>query len=119
MRGTYGFFPVLVIYGSLSTISSASSWVVDQTTSREYNLVASDGKRFTHCEATCRSLGASLPCIRSRDESDFVRKVVANGEDFWIGLYQKTLCSWKWSSSECTTDFDDWAPGQPDNVNRI
>ena len=118
MRGTYGFFPVLVIYGSLHNILRV---VVGRrrTTSREYNLVASDGKRFTHCEATCRSLGASLPCIRSRDESDFVRKVVANGEDFWIGLYQKTLCSWKWSSSECTTDFDDWAPGQPDNVNRI
>jgi hypothetical protein len=109
-------FLVLVLISD-RTGTATSPWLVDPTTNREYSLVASKGKRFTRCEAACRALGASMPCIRSRGESNFVRKEVVAGDDFWIGLYQKSLCTWKWTSSECeSNDFEDWSLGQPNNV---
>ena len=95
----------------------ATTWIVDPSTSREYTVVAQSGERFTRCESACSAIGASMPCIRTSGESDFVRKKVASGKDFWIGLYQKSLCAWKWTSSECSqNDFEDWIPGEPNNV---
>ena len=95
----------------------ATTWIVDPSTGSEYTVVAQSGKRFTRCESACSAIGSSMPCIRTSGESDFVRKKVADGDNFWIGLYQQSLCSWKWTSSSCNpNDFDDWVPGQPNNV---
>ena len=35
-------------------------------------------------------------------------------QPFWLGLYQADLCTWS-HVSECTSDFEAWAIGEPDN----
>ena len=92
----------------------AVEWTVDPLTTRAYALVKSS--TFASCVKQCDAINASLPCLRSRHESNFLNEQF--DDTFWLGLYQAKLCTWA-SVSGCASDFDDWIPGTPDNKRGI
>ena len=96
-------------------IASTSSVTVDPATSREYIMVTSGKLSLRKCEQWCRAIDASLPCVRSRHEDEFLSDWTEH-EWFWLGRYQAGLCAWD-AVSDCSSDYENWAPDQPGNKN--
>jgi len=72
------------------------------------------------CAAACGE-NASLACIRSSAEADFVASLTRSAGDVWIGLYQSAGGAepgggWDTCASGEATNFTDWRDGFPSNV---
>ena len=72
------------------------------------------------CAAACGE-NASLACIRSSAEADFVGSLTRSAGDVWIGLYQSAGGAepgggWDTCASGEATNFTDWRDGFPSNV---
>ncbi|KAB5518272.1 hypothetical protein PHYPO_G00163840 [Pangasianodon hypophthalmus] len=70
---------------------------------------------WPEAQAYCRTHHTDLAsCVNSSDQS-MLAQVSSSQGDSWIGLYRET---WKWSDGTNTSNLP-WAPGQPDNAERI
>ena len=72
------------------------------------------------CATACGE-NASLACIRSSAEADFVASLTRSAGDVWIGLYQSAGSAepgggWDTCASGEATNFTDWRDGFPSNV---
>ena len=93
-----------------------------------YKAVAvTNGITWTKAEKLARAEGGYLACITSKEENDFVFKLV-NSPEFFIGAggngpalggfrldgAPKADACWCWESGE-PWDFANWFPGDPNN----
>ena len=74
------------------------------------------------CAAACGE-NATLACIRSSSEADFIASLTRSVGDVWIGLYQSAGAvepggGWDTCASGVTTNFTNWLSGYPSNFYR-
>ena len=74
------------------------------------------------CAAACGE-NATLACIRSSSEVDFIASLTRSVGDVWIGLYQSAGAvepggGWDTCASGVTTNFTNWLSGYPSNFYR-
>jgi hypothetical protein len=74
------------------------------------------------CAAACGE-NATLACIRSSAEADFIASLTRSVGDVWIGLYQSPGAvepggGWDMCASGETTNFTNWQSGYPSNFYR-
>ncbi|XP_032438460.1 uncharacterized protein LOC116732421 [Xiphophorus hellerii] len=77
---------------------------------------------WTEAQSVCRRDYTDLATIESTaDVDDFLSTSSNNTGKAWIGLYDDTINSWKWSLNDSSFydsgeySFRNWGPGQPDN----
>ncbi|KAG7455091.1 hypothetical protein MATL_G00252700 [Megalops atlanticus] len=78
-------------------------------------------KTWTDAEAHCVSLGANLVSLHSKEEHQFLKKLIRshdlNENPTWIGLSDcQKLKAWFWSDGS-KADFFQWNSGEPNFVN--
>jgi len=69
------------------------------------NQVAHD-----RCTEECSAEGgaASLACVGSTEENDFLRDILVPGRPYWVGLY-KEHNGWSWATGRCVgSQFMNW-----------
>ena len=74
------------------------------------------------CAAACGE-NATLACIRSSSEAEFIASLTRSVGDVWIGLYQSAGAvepggGWDTCASGVTTNFTNWQSGYPSNFYR-
>uniref|UniRef100_A0A8C6RP42 C-type lectin domain family 2 member E-like n=1 Tax=Nannospalax galili TaxID=1026970 RepID=A0A8C6RP42_NANGA len=58
-----------------------------------------DTRNWTHCQNSCRALGAELTQFESLEELDFLRRFMGPS-DHWIGLQRESSQpAWKWTDN--------------------
>ena len=89
------------------------------------------GKNWEDSRANCLGYGADLVSILTSPESDFIYQQIRTNETIrtltryqgiWIGLFRnKTIGDqkegWVWSDGNNFTNPEQWAVGQPSNLN--
>ena len=75
----------------------------------------SEKTKWDTAKSKCQTRGGHLVSITSREENDFVARLVKGKSAVWIGFY-KPVDAWKWANLE-KTDFSNWSPGEP-NINK-
>ncbi|VDO71258.1 unnamed protein product [Heligmosomoides polygyrus] len=78
---------------------------------------------FDEAEKACKAQKGHLASIHSKEENDFIYGLAkkslpkVNHDDLcWIGL-RKSSKGWTWTDGS-STNYTNWAPGQPNNVNK-
>ncbi|PWA27073.1 hypothetical protein CCH79_00011603, partial [Gambusia affinis] len=77
---------------------------------------------WTDAQSVCRRDYTDLATIESTADVDYFLSTSSNNTGkAWIGLYDDTINSWKWSLNDSSFygpgeySFRNWAPGQPDD----
>uniref|UniRef100_A0A3B3YC91 C-type lectin domain-containing protein n=1 Tax=Poecilia mexicana TaxID=48701 RepID=A0A3B3YC91_9TELE len=101
------------ISGALLSVASAQS--------HQYYFV-NTSLTWTEAQSVCRRDYTDLATIESTaDVNDFLSTNSSYTGKAWIGLYDDTLNSWKWSLNDSSFygpgeySFRNWQPGQPDD----
>ena len=59
--------------------------------------------------------GKQLVVINNKEDNDFIRDEVIEGQDAWIGFYRDSrYVSWKWVDGK-TNSYLNWDSSQPNN----
>uniref|UniRef100_A0A3B3Y7D1 C-type lectin domain-containing protein n=1 Tax=Poecilia mexicana TaxID=48701 RepID=A0A3B3Y7D1_9TELE len=101
------------ISGALLSVASAQS--------HQYYFV-NTSLTWTEAQSVCRRDYTDLATIESTaDVNDFLSTSSSYTGKAWIGLYDDTINSWKWSLNDSSfygpgeNSFRNWQPGQPDD----
>lgn len=71
-------------------------------------------KSWNQADKYCRAMNAYLVVINSREEQDFVQRLIGPSYT-WMGLSDPDGV-WKWADgTDYETNFKNWMPGQPDD----
>ncbi len=87
-----------------------------------YTITMESGSH-SRCADVCAKLNASLPCVGTAAESDFLAGLIG-GTPTWLGAYQSpsdqgTDVGWpNWAMAGCDSKFVHWAPGEPNDSPR-
>ena len=81
-----------------------------------------DKQTWAEAEATCTSLGGYLVEAYTRQDNDYLEKIMFehSPEDMWMGGHDViTEGKWFWSSSgrAISDGFTFWGPGEPNDAN--
>ena len=106
---------------ALASATCPGGWARFEEDGKCYKVTAG---RFNAlgCAAACGE-NATLACIRSSAEADFVSSLTRSVGDVWIGLYQSAGAAepgggWDMCPSGVTTNFTNWLSGYPSNFYR-
>jgi hypothetical protein len=72
--------------------------------------------KWDTAKAKCQTRGGHLVSITSKEENDFVARLVKGKAAVWIGLY-KPVDAWKWVNLE-KADYLNWGSGEPNITKR-
>ncbi|XP_038174556.1 C-type lectin domain family 4 member A-like [Arvicola amphibius] len=79
-------------------------------------FIPTDSASWNKSEEKCASMGAHLMAVRSREEQDFITKILNRKTAYFIGLSEPGHRQWRWVDqtpyNESTTF---WHPGEPNN----
>ncbi|XP_008434187.1 macrophage mannose receptor 1-like [Poecilia reticulata] len=100
---------------------SGALFSVASTQSHQYYFV-NTLLTWTEAQSVCRRDFTDLATIESTaDVDDFLNTTSGYTGKAWIGLYDDTINSWKWSLNDSSfygpgeNSFRNWHPGQPDD----
>ena len=86
-------------------------------------IFVNETKNWTEAQSYCRKTYTDLATITNMEDMRMVKeKCEGDNKEVWIGLYQTTNPSWKWSLAEegfygpGEADFTDWKPNEPNNL---
>ncbi|XP_005365233.1 C-type lectin domain family 4 member A-like [Microtus ochrogaster] len=79
-------------------------------------FIPTDSASWSESEEKCSSMGAHLMVVHSREEQDFITKILRRDAAYFIGLSDPGHRQWQWVDqtpyNESTTF---WHPGDPNN----
>jgi hypothetical protein len=82
-----------------------------------YVAVGDDDRNWNDARQKCFDRGADLVVVTDAAEDDFVRALLPDGRDFWMGAHDGDGADegrWQWVDSE-PWGFERWGTFQPDN----
>merc|ERR1712241_25147 len=78
-----------------------------------------DKLKWQDAQDKCKSMGGFLPEILTKDDDDFIKKMVTDEDhSIWLGAddnKENGKMVWATSGKLVSDGFEDWAPGQPDD----
>ncbi|XP_072021180.1 macrophage mannose receptor 1-like [Amphiura filiformis] len=78
-------------------------------------------KSWASAETWCAGQGANLVSVNTKEEQIFLNDLqIIFQQKYWIGFsdkYAPAAGQYEWSDGSSSTDFVNWAAGQPDNSN--
>ncbi|XP_038174557.1 C-type lectin domain family 4 member A-like [Arvicola amphibius] len=79
-------------------------------------FIPADSASWSESEEKCSSMGAHLMVVRSREEQDFINKILRCNAAYFIGLRDPGHRQWRWVDQ---TPYNEsatfWHPGEPNN----
>ena len=86
---------------------------------RCYKVETSDTLTWHGALQMCQNIGGFLAEVTDHRSEEFVRMVVANGDDIWLGASDTTNEGvWIWETSRKNMIISNWRAGEPNNVER-
>ncbi|XP_040593326.1 C-type lectin domain family 4 member A [Mesocricetus auratus] len=79
-------------------------------------FVSTDSATWTQSEEKCSSMGARLMVVHSKEEQDFITKILEVKAAYFIGLSDPGHRQWRWADQ---TPYNEsatfWHPGEPND----
>lgn len=117
------YIPILIMAvlaaGSMFSITVSAEDVQKHFNGNRYQVFNLGGYTWQEAEKYCEELGGHLVTITSSEEQEFVTGLLVEDKEFyWIGSRQSEVTGqWFWVTGE-DFNYENWAPGQPDNDGR-
>lgn len=114
-------FILSAIFAIMFFTSSGSPHILDEI--KEYDghfyRVYNFGMNWNESKKFCENLGGHLVTITSKDEQDFIEKILSdngNKKFYWIGGYKdNNNHNWRWITDE-KFYFSNWHANEPNNI---
>ncbi|XP_050020077.1 C-type lectin domain family 4 member A [Alexandromys fortis] len=79
-------------------------------------FIPTDAASWNKSEEKCSSMGAHLMVVHSREEQDFITKILRHKTAYFIGLSDPGHRQWRWVDQTPYNKSDTfWHPGEPNN----
>ncbi|XP_041497141.1 C-type lectin domain family 4 member A-like isoform X2 [Microtus oregoni] len=79
-------------------------------------FISTDSASWSKSEEKCSSMGAHLMVVRSREEQDFITKILIRDASYFIGLSDPGHRQWQWvDQTPYNKSATFWHPGEPNN----
>ncbi|XP_050020076.1 C-type lectin domain family 4 member A-like isoform X2 [Alexandromys fortis] len=79
-------------------------------------FISTDSASWSKSKEKCSSMGAHLMVVRSREEQDFITKILRRDTAYFIGLSDPGHRQWQWvDQTPYNLSATFWHPGDPNN----
>ncbi|XP_050019996.1 C-type lectin domain family 4 member A-like [Alexandromys fortis] len=79
-------------------------------------FISTESASWSKSEEKCSSMGAHLMVVRSREEQDFITKILNRNTAYFIGLSDPGHRQWRWiDQTPYNKSATFWHPGEPNN----
>ncbi|GLD50241.1 E-selectin-like protein [Lates japonicus] len=102
---------LIVLTQDLSSGGGTQAWT--------YNYSVAPNRRWHEARQWCQQHFTDMVTVHNQEENDFINNLLPfNPKYYWIGV-RKVDGEWTWDRTDKSVpeDIQNWAPGEPDNIN--